>query len=431
MGAAQDLPFGFSPQSNEFEDQFDPLKFEDDEYALGDDDFDEHGFFGDDHDGSVEPSSLSGLGGGVGDGDAQQLVKKKRTNNRKGPQNADKRATHNAVERKRRESLNTRFIDLAKALPTTKHIKRPSKAVIVSKALDYVYDASAREHALTKENNELRCEVDQLRIRLGMPPLPPPVGLPEHRAATQPTLRKNRKASEVTVAAADKDAVAAGPSSSASSSPSSVPAVVDQAPVFPPAQPQQLHTPALLAVPLSPSGSSPASYMTSPGSTTSSASGSIATSASFDFATTTTTTAPSASSVTAASEPQQLLTPLTPAAPHLMHLSPGGAGAGAASPGAPPSGMGQISPEVMQALFASQAAAYGSAAAGLDPVAYLGGHHHAQHQQQQAPGGGLFCSPTVPPFHHPLAQASLSSFVAHPPSFYGQAQGVPQFGFLY
>ena len=176
MGAAQDLPFGFSPQSGEFEDQFDPLKFEDDEFALGDDDLD----FGDEHDGSLEPSSASG----------SQLVKKKRNNNRKGPQNADKRATHNAVERKRRESLNTRFIDLAKALPTTKHIKRPSKAVIVSKALDYVYDASAREHALTKENNELRCEVDQLRIRLGMPPLPPPVGLPEHRAATQATLRK-------------------------------------------------------------------------------------------------------------------------------------------------------------------------------------------------------------------------------------------------
>ncbi|GAA5836015.1 hypothetical protein JCM9279_002164 [Rhodotorula babjevae] len=198
MGAAQDLPFGFSPQSGEFEDQFDPLKFEDDDYALGDDDLDESGFFGDDHDGSVEPSSASG----------SQLVKKKRNNNRKGPQNADKRATHNAVERKRRESLNTRFIDLAKALPTTKHIKRPSKAVIVSKALDYVYDASAREHALTKENNELRLEVDQLRIRLGMPPLPPPVGLPEHRAATQATLRKAlRKESTVPPESAPSSAV--------------------------------------------------------------------------------------------------------------------------------------------------------------------------------------------------------------------------------
>ncbi|GAA5899307.1 hypothetical protein JCM8208_001612 [Rhodotorula glutinis] len=202
MGAAQDLPFGFSPQSGEFEDQFDPLKFEDDEYALGDDDLDESGFFGDDHDGSLEPSSASG----------SQLVKKKRNNNRKGPQNADKRATHNAVERKRRESLNTRFIDLAKALPTTKHIKRPSKAVIVSKALDYVYDASAREHALTKENNELRLEVDQLRIRLGMPPLPPPVGLPEHRAATQATLRK----------ALRKESTVPPESSSSSSAPTAV-----------------------------------------------------------------------------------------------------------------------------------------------------------------------------------------------------------------
>ncbi|GAA6052397.1 hypothetical protein JCM3770_000222 [Rhodotorula araucariae] len=246
MGAAQDLPYGFSPNSStDFDDQFDPLKFEDDEYALADDDLDEHGLFEQEQ----EPAESS----------SGSLGKKKRANNRKGPQNADKRATHNAVERKRRESLNTRFIDLAKALPTTKHIKRPSKAVIVSKALDYVYDASAREHALTKENNELRCEVDQLRVRLGLPPLPPPAGLPEHRAATQPTLRKMRKAS-------------AAPS------------------VEPQAVPEDKG--AAVPAPPTPSVESPSSYLTA-GSPTSSATSSSAPSALFD------TTSPSVSAATA------------------------------------------------------------------------------------------------------------------------------------
>ncbi|BGP38599.1 hypothetical protein JCM10450v2_002548 [Rhodotorula kratochvilovae] len=243
MGAAQDIPYGFSPNSSaEFDEQFDPLKFEDNDYALDDDDLDEHGLFEQEQ----EPAESSGPG---------SLGKKKRANNRKGPQNADKRATHNAVERKRRESLNTRFIDLAKALPTTKHIKRPSKAVIVSKALDYVYDASAREHALTKENNELRCEVDQLRVRLGLPPLPPPAGLPEHRAATQPTLRKLRGES------------AAPPSVDPRTAEDSAPAPVLEAAPMPPTPPVE-----------SPSS---ASYLAA-GSPTSSATSSSAPSALFD-----------------------------------------------------------------------------------------------------------------------------------------------------
>lgn len=73
------------------------------------------------------------------------------------------------------------------------NVKRPSKSVIVNKALDFVFDAQVRdktpdsvprksltvdvqvkEHALVKENNDLRLQVDQLRARLGMAPLPPP-----------------------------------------------------------------------------------------------------------------------------------------------------------------------------------------------------------------------------------------------------------------
>ncbi|GJN87392.1 hypothetical protein Rhopal_000341-T1 [Rhodotorula paludigena] len=182
MTAAQDLPYGFSPDSAavEFGDHYDSLQLEDDDYALGDDDLVDASLDLDAGDGSLAASSAAPKKG-------------KRSNNRKGPHNADKRANHNAVERKRRESLNGRFIDLARALPTMSHIKRPSKAVIVSKALDFVYDSAAREHTLIKENNELRCEVDQLRARLGMPALPPPNPLPDRKMATQATLRKTKK----------------------------------------------------------------------------------------------------------------------------------------------------------------------------------------------------------------------------------------------
>ncbi|GEM06756.1 macrophage erythroblast attacher isoform 1 [Rhodotorula toruloides] len=182
MTAAQDHPYGFSPSaaSAEFDDQFDPLQFDEDEYALDGDDGDDCydvagslGALGGSFSTSASASSVaSSQAGGVGS-------KKARASNRKGPHNADKRATHNAVERKRRESLNTRFLDLAKALPTMQHIKRPSKAVIVTKALDYVYDSLLRERALVEENNQLRVEVDALRAKLGLPSLPPPKPLPE------------------------------------------------------------------------------------------------------------------------------------------------------------------------------------------------------------------------------------------------------------
>ncbi|GAA5866159.1 hypothetical protein JCM1840_005093 [Sporobolomyces johnsonii] len=175
MTIAQEHNFGFSPNSSasaEFDDALNPLAFDDDfkdDLGLEDDD---------DVQQQQAPANSS---------------KPKRSNNRKGPANADKRATHNAIERARRESLNGRFMTLAEALPTMANIKRPSKAMIVTKALDFVYDAQLREHTLIKENNDLRREVDQLRARLGMPPLPPPQPLPESRMATQSTMRRPKK----------------------------------------------------------------------------------------------------------------------------------------------------------------------------------------------------------------------------------------------
>ncbi|KAJ7106707.1 hypothetical protein C8R44DRAFT_987317 [Mycena epipterygia] len=42
-----------------------------------------------------------------------------------------RRASHNAVERERRETLNARFLDLAAFLPNLKYLRRPSKSAIV------------------------------------------------------------------------------------------------------------------------------------------------------------------------------------------------------------------------------------------------------------------------------------------------------------
>ncbi|GAA5898651.1 uncharacterized protein JCM6883_003379 [Sporobolomyces salmoneus] len=184
MTIAQEINFGYSPSSSaDFEDGLNPLAF-DDEFQ-----HDPLGLEGEDDDEEVKFEQQQNA--------QQSSTKPKRSNNRKGPGNADKRATHNAVERARRESLNGRFSVLADSLPTMKNIKRPSKAMIVNKALDFVYNAQLRERTLVQENNELRREVDQLRARLGMPPLPPPAPLPESESATQPTMRKNRKLQSV------------------------------------------------------------------------------------------------------------------------------------------------------------------------------------------------------------------------------------------
>ncbi|KAJ7793048.1 hypothetical protein B0H14DRAFT_2928461, partial [Mycena olivaceomarginata] len=48
---------------------------------------------------------------------------------------AERRASHNAVERARRETLNARFLDLAALLPNLKHLRRPSKSAIVNSSI--------------------------------------------------------------------------------------------------------------------------------------------------------------------------------------------------------------------------------------------------------------------------------------------------------
>ncbi|KAJ6617125.1 hypothetical protein B0H10DRAFT_2434641 [Mycena sp. CBHHK59/15] len=90
---------------------------------------------------------------------------------------AERRASHNAVERARREVLNARFIDLAGLLPNLKHLRRPSKSAIVNSSIAHVRAArryrllaSQQLRALNAECDMIRHEVNQWRARAGVRP---------------------------------------------------------------------------------------------------------------------------------------------------------------------------------------------------------------------------------------------------------------------
>ncbi|GAA6059299.1 hypothetical protein JCM10212_005879 [Sporobolomyces blumeae] len=358
MTIAQELSFGYSPSSSasaDFEDALNPLVFDDDfntELGLADGD-------DDDDDQSLDPTSSLSTNGS----------KPKRSNNRKGPANADKRATHNAVERARRESLNGRFTVLAESLPTMRNIKRPSKAMIVNKALDFVYDAQMRERTLVQENNELRREVDQLRARLGMPPLPPPAPLPEARPATQSTMRKTRKAQSVSVSAPAKTSTTA---SSDSTSPTAA-AANPTSPSIDGAYP----SPSISSSSAAGSGSLPLYDPSGVAAFPALFAGAVASPA-------TTTSAPSpADTLASAASPSV-------SNPYLPGFDPSTI-AQAATPAPGAAFLNMFNPSVLQAHIAAQAglvppqALYNPQAASYlnNPALLFAMHQHHQNQQQQ------------------------------------------------
>lgn len=57
--------------------------------------------------------------------------------NATGGNKAQKRAEHNAIERARRECLNTKFQQLAHSLPNLQNDRRPSKGTIIERTLEY------------------------------------------------------------------------------------------------------------------------------------------------------------------------------------------------------------------------------------------------------------------------------------------------------
>ncbi|KAJ2546805.1 hypothetical protein EV175_005466 [Coemansia sp. RSA 1933] len=93
-------------------------------------------------------------------------------------EHAQRRATHNAIERARRESLNGQFQDLASAVPALSSVRRPSKATIVEKSLEHIKTfrsrLDARDQCIAKlqmRNLALHDEVNRLRKQLGLEPL--------------------------------------------------------------------------------------------------------------------------------------------------------------------------------------------------------------------------------------------------------------------
>ncbi|KAJ6602476.1 hypothetical protein DFH09DRAFT_1301497 [Mycena vulgaris] len=88
---------------------------------------------------------------------------------------AERRASHNAVERQRREALNARFLDLAAVLPNLAQVRRPSKSSIVNSSIAHVHAsrrhrilAAQQLHLLASECDSLRREANEWRARAGV-----------------------------------------------------------------------------------------------------------------------------------------------------------------------------------------------------------------------------------------------------------------------
>ncbi|KAJ7676564.1 hypothetical protein DFH06DRAFT_1168513 [Mycena polygramma] len=76
---------------------------------------------------------------------------------------AERRATHNAVERQRRVTLHGRFLDLAALMSNLDHVRRPTKSVIVNSSIAYL-NASGRDRILSTQHlRMMKSEADALR----------------------------------------------------------------------------------------------------------------------------------------------------------------------------------------------------------------------------------------------------------------------------
>ncbi|KAJ6554879.1 hypothetical protein B0H19DRAFT_1154725 [Mycena capillaripes] len=89
---------------------------------------------------------------------------------------AARRASHNAVERQRRDKLNARILELASLLPNLAGVRRPSRIAITKSSIAHIHNsrrhrilASQQLRALHAENEVLREEVNQWRRRAGIP----------------------------------------------------------------------------------------------------------------------------------------------------------------------------------------------------------------------------------------------------------------------
>jgi hypothetical protein len=76
---------------------------------------------------------------------------------------AEHHATHNSIERARRETLNGRFFDLAALLPQLASVRRLSKFAIVDSSIAIIHQARRPRFIAARELRQLRAESDALR----------------------------------------------------------------------------------------------------------------------------------------------------------------------------------------------------------------------------------------------------------------------------
>lgn len=81
---------------------------------------------------------------------------------------AERRAEHNAIERARRECLNSKFQQLAEALPNLQNHRRPSKGQIVEKALDWVKQNMTKEDRYQYQIIQLQNENKRLMTQISI-----------------------------------------------------------------------------------------------------------------------------------------------------------------------------------------------------------------------------------------------------------------------
>ncbi|KAI9244369.1 hypothetical protein BDA99DRAFT_309910 [Phascolomyces articulosus] len=101
---------------------------------------------------------------------------------------AERRAEHNAIERARRESLNSKFQQLAHALPNLQNDRRPSKGTIIERTLEYVRSTLLKEERYKHQIHHLMRENRLNNINLILDPLLLPLLLHQHLPCNQKIL---------------------------------------------------------------------------------------------------------------------------------------------------------------------------------------------------------------------------------------------------
>uniref|UniRef100_A0A8C5MBR2 MYCL proto-onco, bHLH transcription factor n=1 Tax=Leptobrachium leishanense TaxID=445787 RepID=A0A8C5MBR2_9ANUR len=77
-----------------------------------------------------------------------------------------KRKNHNYMERKRRNDLRSRFMELREKVPGLSHSSKTSKVVVLSKATEYLKGLITEEQRLLNEKLKLRAHQKRLKSRL-------------------------------------------------------------------------------------------------------------------------------------------------------------------------------------------------------------------------------------------------------------------------